>query len=223
MSQSPSTKSQTGIWIIIGLGALIGVGLVAFLAGRLLGGVAAAPTPTPLPTETPLPPPVVTIQGIQSQAKLTTVEQTAVAEIYNENLPDGWLDEFLGTKEQILILAYGQVRAGFDLDRLTDENLWTDGTSVRLVLPAPEILNSSLDFDRTRIVYYENNILLDDNDPNLQGEALAQAKESIEKAALEAGILNQANDFGQVYFENFLYSLGFTDVEVVVDAQIFKE
>ena len=223
MSQSQSTKSQTGIWIIIGLGALIGVALVAFLAGRLLSGVAAAPTPTPLPTETPLPPPVVTIQGIKSQAKLTTVEQTAVAEIYNENLPDGWLDEFLGTKEQILILTYGQVRAGFDLDKLTEENLWTDGESVRLVLPAPEILNSSLDFDRTRIVYYENNILLDDNDPNLQGEALAQAKESLEKAALEAGILNQANDFGQIYFENFLYSLGFTNVEVVVDAQIFKE
>jgi hypothetical protein len=148
---------------------------------------------------------------------------TTVAEIYNESLPEGWLDEFLGTKEKLLILAYGEVRAGFNLEEMNEESLWTDGKKVRLVLPAPKVLNSSINFDRTRIVYYENNIILDDNNPNLQGEALAKAKESIEKSALEAGILNQANDFGKLYFENFLYSLGFTDVEVVVDAQIFKE
>lgn len=215
------TRNQYAMLIGIGLAVLLGVAIMAFLGGRLLS--APTPAPTPLPTNTPLPPPVVTIQGIKSQAELSTVEQTAVAEIYNENLPEGWLDEFLGTKEQILILAYGEVRAGFDLEELTEENLWTDGKKVRLVLPAPKILNSSLNFDRSRIVYYNNNLLLDDNDPNLQGEALDRAKEAIEQAALEAGILNQANDFGHLYFEKFFYSLGFTEVEVVVDAQIFKE
>lgn len=218
------SKSQTTIWVGVAIIVLLGVGLIAFLTGRLLSGATVTPTPIALPpTDTPLPPPIVTIQGLKSQAELSTVEQTAIAEIYNETLPEGWLDDLLGTKEQILILAYGQVRAGFDLEKIKEENLWTDGTSVRLVLPAPKILNSSLDFERTRIIYYENNLIFDDNNPNLQGEALAQAKKAIEKAALEAGILNQANDFGQLYFENFLYSLGFTDVEVVIDAQIFKE
>jgi hypothetical protein len=217
------TKRQPFVLTGIALAALIGVGLIAFLAGTLLAG---PPPPTATPsarTDTPLPPPVVTIQGIKSQAKLSTVEYTTVAEIYNENVPEGWLDDLLGTKERLLMLVYGDVQAGFDLDKLDEDSLWTDGTSVRLVLPAPEILSSSLDFDRTHIVYYENNIILDDNNPNLQGEALAQAKKAIEQAALEAGILTQANQFGQVYYEGFLYSLGFTDVEVVVDAQIFKE
>lgn len=218
------SESQVTLWVGLAILALLGVGLMAFLAGRLLSGATVTATPIALPpTSTPLPPPVVTIQGLKSQAELSTVEQTAVAEIYNENIPDGWLDDFLGTKEQILILAYGEVRAGFDLEKIKEEDLWTDGSSVRLVLPAPEILNSSLDFERTRIVYYENSLILDDGNPNLQGEALGQAKKAIEKAALEANILNQANDFGQLYFENFLYSLGFTDVEVIVDAQIFKE
>lgn len=208
----------------IAVAALLGVGLIAFLAGSLLGGeTAAAPTATAPPTDTPLPPPVVTIQGIRSQAKLSTVEQTTVTEIYNENVPDGWLDGLLGTKERLLMLTYGSVQAGFDLEKLDEDQLWTDGKRVRLVLPAPEIISSSIDFERTRIIYYENSLLLDDNNPNLQGEALAQAKDAIEQAALEAGILNQANDFGRLYFENFLYSLGFTEVEVVVDAQIFKE
>jgi hypothetical protein len=204
--------------------ALVGIGLIAFLAGQIWGGgLSSAATATPLPTETPLPPPVVTINGLKSQAKLSTVEMNSVTEIYNENVPDGWLDGLLGTKEKLLLLVYGDVEAGFDLDKLSEENLWTDGTRVRLVLPAPEILNSSIDFDRTHIVYYENNIILDDNNPNLQGEALAQAKDAIEQAALENGILKRANEYGQLYFENLLYSLGFTEVEVVTDAQIFKE
>jgi hypothetical protein len=214
------TEQNRRQYLLLGamaVAALIGVGLIAFLAGSLLGGeTAAAPTATAPPTDTPLPPPVVTIQGIRSQAKLSTVEHTTVTEIYNENVPDGWLDDLLGTKERLLMLTYGSVQAGFDLEKLDEDQLWTDGKRVRLVLPAPEIISSSIDFERTRIIYYENN-------PNLQGEALAQAKDAIEQAALEAGILDQANDFGQLYFENFLYSLGFTEVEVVVDAQIFKE
>jgi hypothetical protein len=121
------------------------------------------------------------------------------------------------------MLVYGDVRAGFDLEKLSEGSLWTDGSRVRLVLPAPEILNSSIDFDQTHIVYYENDMILEDNNPNLQGEALSQAKSALEKAAVEAGILERANEYGQLYYENFLYSLGFTDVEVVVDAQIFEE
>ena len=219
------TKRQYLTLAAILVAALVGIGLIAYLVGLLLGNTAteAAATPTSQPTATPLPPPVVTITGIKSQAKLATVEYRSVAEIYNENLPEGWLDQFLGTKERLLMLVYGDVRAGFDLEKLSKDSLWTDGTRVRLVLPAPEILNSSIDFDQTHIVYYENNLFLDDNNPDLQGEALKQAKSAIEKAAREAGILDKANEYGQLYYENFLYSLGFTDVEVVVDAQIFKE
>lgn len=208
----------------IAVAALIGVGLIAYLAGTLLSGTPElAATATPIPTDTPLPPPVVTINGIRSQAKLATVEYSTITEIYNENLPEGWLDQFLGTNERLLMLVYGDVRAGFDLEKLSEDSLWTDGSRVRLVLPAPEILNSSIDFDQTHIVYYENNMLLEDNNPNLQGEALEQAKTALEKAAVEGGILERANEYGQLYYGNFLYSLGFTEVEVVVDAQIFEE
>ncbi len=220
------TQRQYLVFGGIAIVALVGIGLIAFLAGALMsGGQNATPSPTPTvpPTDTPLPPPVVTIQGIRGQAKLTTVEYSTVTEIYNENVPEGWLDNLLETKERLLMLVYGDAQAGFDLEKLEEDHLWTDGARVRLVLPAPEILNSSIDFDRTHIVYYENDIIFDDNNPNLQGEALAQAQEAIQQAALESGILDQANEFGQLYFENFLYSLGFTEVEVVVDAQIFKE
>lgn len=214
-----NTNRQYYIWGAVAVAMLICIGGIAFGLGQTANLL--APTPEP-PTPTPVPP-VVTIQGIKAQAELSTIEYTAVTEIYRENLPEGWLDDLLGSKEQLLMLVYGDVRAGFDLEKLQAENLWSDGRRVRLVLPAPEILSSSINFNRTHIVYYENNLKFEDNDPNLQGEALEQAQSALEKAALEAGILQQANQQGQLYFENFLYSLGFTDVEVVVDAQIFKE
>jgi hypothetical protein len=65
--------------------------------------------------------------------------------------------------------------------------------------------------------------MFDENNPNLQGEALEQAQQAVEQAALEEGVLERANEYGKLYYENFLYSLGFTDVEVVIDAQIFEE
>jgi len=220
--KEPSSQRQLFVWAGIAVAALIGVAVIVFLVGLVSGAVGqAAATPTALPpSPTPI---VVTIAGIKAQAELSTVEYTTVAEVYRENVPEGWLDDLLGTREKLLMLVYGDVRAGFDLEGLTEENLWTDGKRVRLVLPAPKILNSSIDFDQTHIVYYENNLIIEDNNPNLEGEALQEAKKAIEEAALRQGILDKANQYGKVYFENLLYSLGFEEVEVVVDAQIFKE
>lgn len=208
------------IYLIIGVVALVAlacIGSFTYLAGQMVGPPAAAPT------STPLPPPVVNLQTIKAQAKLSTVEYGTVTEIYNETPPEGFVDEFLGNKEKLLMLVYGNVQAGFNLEKLDEDDIWTDGRRVRLVLPAPEILNATIDFDRTHVVYYENKLLFDNNNPNLQGEALKQAKEAIEQAALSEGVLEQANDYGKLYFENLLYSLGFTDVEVVVNAQIFEK
>ena len=214
------TDSQRQLVI---LGAIVLVALACIGSFTYLAGTLTTSINPPEATNTPLPPPVVNIQSIKSQAKLSTVEYSTITEVYNETPPEGIVDEFLGNKEQLLILVYGDVEAGFDLEKLDENSIWTDGTSVRLVLPAPELLNTTIDFDRTHVVYYENNLIFDNNNPNLQGEALKQAKDAIEEAALSEGVLDRANQYGQLHFENFLYSLGFEDVEVVVNAQIFKE
>lgn len=221
MSQNRQSSSNVQFYVALGVFVLLilaCIGAFTYVAGTLTGKI-----PEGAPTRTPLPPPVVSIQKIKAQAKLSTVEYSTITEVYNETPPAGLVDEFLGNKEKLLMLVYGDVEAGFDLNDLSEEDLWTDGQRVRLVLPAPKILNSSINFDRTHIVYYENKLIFDSNNPNLQGEALKQAKDAIAKAALEDGILNRANDYGKLYFENFLYSLGFTEVDVVVDAQIFEK
>ncbi|MCG3209891.1 MAG: hypothetical protein FOGNACKC_03518 [Anaerolineae bacterium] len=220
MSQNLPPNNQR---FYIALGVMAALVLVCIGAFTYVAGAFTSKIPEGAPTNTPLPPPVVSIQKIKAQAELSTVEYSTITEVYNETPPEGIVDEFLGNREKLLMLVYGDVQAGFDLSELSDEDIWSDGKKVRLVLPAPKILNSSIDFDRTHIVYYENKLIFDSNNPNLQGEALKQAKDAIEEAALKEGILNRANDYGRLYYQNFLYSLGFTDVEVVVNAQIFKK
>jgi len=165
------------------------------------------------PTATP-PPPVVTIRSIRGVAELATVEYRAVAEVPHELVPDD-VRKYFGVKEQILLLVYGDVKAGFDLSKLTEEDLWTDGTRLLLHLPAPEILYTSIDFERTHVVYYHKSLLVAPY-PYLQGDALQIAKDEIQQTAIEVGILEEAIQYGQLFFENHLRSLGFTKVRVVV-------
>jgi hypothetical protein len=174
------------------------------------------PSPTPPPTSTSTTVVKdVTIANIRAMAELATIEYKAVAEIQNERVPDD-VRKYLGVKEQIILLAYGDVKAGFDLEKLTGDDLWTDGTRVQLHLPPPEILSTSIDYERTHVVYHQKTLLIS-QDIDWEGEIFEIAEEAIRQEAVQGEILENAAKYGQLFFENFLYSLGFTEVQVIVN------
>ncbi|MCO6451824.1 MAG: DUF4230 domain-containing protein [Caldilineales bacterium] len=170
------------------------------------------PEPTPAPTPTP---PIITINNIRSLAELATVEMTAIIVGEDERIRDDIL-RYLGGREYVLMLIYGDIKAGFDLQDMKVEDLWMDGRRVQLTLPPPKILSTSIDFDQTRLVDYETSILVGD-DPEFEKNVLADAVPLLERAAIEAGILQRAKEYGALYFENHLRSLGFEEVRVVTE------
>jgi hypothetical protein len=210
---------QNLIWLII----VVALVVLAVLGRALLHGLLRGVSPSifdrnqapaaSLPV--PAPKPTVTIASIRAAAELATVEYQAVAEVPNERVPDDFR-QYLGVKERILLIAYGDVKAGFDLSKLRQEDLWTDGSRVQLHLPAPEILSTSIDFERTHVVYYQKSLLVQ-HDPDLDRETLETAQQAVRQAAVEANVLANSAKYGQLFFENFLHSLGFTDVQVIVD------
>ncbi len=209
-SQSaPSPKQSRGCGAYIGLAILVLAiaAAVYFLAPRLFPGQFGPAAATPEPD-------VITIEEIAPLAELATVHYKSVADITRERVPDNIL-KHLGAREQIVMLVYGDVKAGFDLSQLNEENLWTDGKRVQLVLPPPKILSSSIDFDRTRIVAYDRTFFLP-NDPELEKETLGDAKEKIVQSAIDSGILETARQYGVTFFENYLRALGFDEVRVIV-------
>ncbi len=205
----PSRKWGFGSFLGLSFVILALSGAIYFLAPALFpatfGSEAAVPEPTPI---------VITVESITPLGELATVDYKAMADITNQRIPDD-IRKNLGVKEQIVMLVYGDVKAGFDLTKLNDDSLWVDGKRVQLVLPAPEILSTSIDYDRTRIATYNKSFLVG-NDPTLQQETLGMAKEAMVNAALDGDVLQMARQYGQLFFENYLRSLGFEEVRVII-------
>jgi len=196
----------------VGITFLVVVLIVGAAAGW--AGFEAARRLVP-PTPTPLPPPVVNVEQIRQAAELATVKQTLSTDITSTQVPSD-IRQYLGVKEELVLIAYGEVAAGFDLSGLEEGDLWMDGTRVQLRLPAPQILYTRLDNERTHVVYYQKSWLVE-HDLGLEGQARAEAEQAIERAAMDSEILTQASEYGQLFFTNWFYSMGFTEVRVVVD------
>lgn len=200
------------VWAIVGLTFLLVILIVGAAAGW--AGFAAARRLVP-PTPTPLPPPVVNVEQIRQAAELATVKQTLSTDIISTQVPND-VRQYLGVKEELVLIAYGEVAAGFDLSSLGEGDLWIDGTRVQLHLPTPQILYTRLDNERTHVVYYQKSWLVE-HDLGLEGQARAEAEQAIRRAALDSEILTRASEYGQLFFSNWFYSMGFSEVQVVVD------
>jgi hypothetical protein len=172
------------------------------------------PPPSPMPT--PASTPTVTILNIRALAQLATVKYQVVAEVPNESVPDDFRAA-LGARERITLLVFSDVNAGFDLAKLREGDLWTDGTRVQLHLPAPEIISQDIDFERSHAIARDITPIIIGSDPELEMKTLEIAEKHIKEAAVEEGILENASKYGQLFFENFLRSLGFTEVKVIVN------
>ena len=53
--------------------------------------------------------------------------------------------------DKILLIANGKVTGGIDLSKLSENDIKIEGSTVRLTLPAPEILVARLDNEKTRV------------------------------------------------------------------------
>jgi hypothetical protein len=161
------------------------------------------------PTPTVMPDPVTIVHEVQELARLETMQYTVEKVIIAETGqgPFGFL-----FGDRLLLVAHGVVIAGVDMSKLEAEDLWIENAGkVVMRLPESEIFITSLDNEKS-YVYDRDTGLLTHGDVNLEATARMAAEEEIERAALEDGILAQA----QLNAENYLYrmmrSLGFPNV-----------
>ncbi|HQE91712.1 MAG TPA: DUF4230 domain-containing protein [Anaerolineae bacterium] len=171
------------------------------------------PTATPLPTSTPTPTPIAIITGINAFGRLETVQYTMRDIVRVEDEPSGLLERL--SRDRLMLIAEGEVVAGFDLTKVTEDDIVVLGTTVLIFLPPPEILYSRIDNAGT-FVYERETGLLRRPDPDLETAARRLAEQQLVSWALERDILDQAEKTGVIYIENFLRSLGFTQIRVEV-------
>jgi hypothetical protein len=177
----------------------------------------ATATPTSTPTPTPTPTPRVTITEIRSLGRLETVQFFMQTVINLEEEPANVWEQILGT-DKLLLVAGGEVVAGFDLSKIQPEDISVRGDHVTIVLPSPEILYSRVDNEET-FVYERKSGLFRKPDPRFEGEARRLAEQAMVDRALKGEILRRAEANGRLQVDALLRSLGFSDIFIMVKAR----
>jgi hypothetical protein len=193
---------------VLGGGALVtGVAVVAFFLGR-----ADAPSDGPSRVDLRATPGVIT--AIHEVARLETTE-FHVEKVVEINDSQSRLWGLIQAKDALLLVAAGNVVAGVDLTKVRSEDIRVDvsGRSIRVRLPAPQIVASTLD-ERATHVYTRSTDVLAVRNEALEGDARRAAEEQMRQAALDGGILDHARSSADRALRGLLRSLGYDDIEL---------
>jgi type II secretory pathway pseudopilin PulG len=155
------------------------------------------------------------IKQIQELQRLETAQFT-IEKIIDAKTNGNVFEELL-FGDKILLIAHGEVIAGFDLGKIDPKDIQVKGTELKMKLPAPEILVTTLDNQQTR-VYDRTQGLLSKGQKDLETTVRQAAQSSISQAACEGQILDQATENGRKQLTALFSSAGFTKVELEIPA-----
>lgn len=117
--------------------------------------------------------------------------------------------------DRILLIAHGDIIAGFDLSNITANSVSVSGKSITIMLPPPQILVTRLD-NKLTYVYDRQQGLLVPNDKNLESEARLSAENDIRATACIDGILQKASSNAKSQLTNILKGIGFANILIQV-------
>ena len=167
------------------------------------------------PTPTILPDPVTIINQIRPLARLETIQYT-VEKVITAEIGQNALAPLFGDK--LLFVGHGYVIAGIDLSKIRSEDIAVEDGILIINLPKAEVFVATLDNDQS-YVYDRETGLLTHGDINLETTARQAAEDQIQQAALEDGILDQAQTNAEIYLESLLNDLGYSEVAFVYPEQ----
>lgn len=110
---------------------------------------------------------------------------------------------------EVVILAKGRVRAGYDLGKILAEHIIISNDSISISLPTPEIFDvivNPSDYE----MYIEEGIWSHDEISALQ----AEYRNALTEKSKESGLLQKANEAGKTRLESLFKVLGFSYVEL---------
>jgi len=160
------------------------------------------------PTPTIIPDPVTYINEVRALARLETIQYSVEKVIRAEN-NQGTFGFLFGDK--VLFVAHGTVIAGIDMEKVGPDQLRLENGVLYVTLPPAEIFIATLDNQKS-YVYDRETGFLTQGVQNLETLARQSAEDEIRKAALEDGILNQAQTNAENYLYRFFQALGYDNV-----------
>ncbi|NEP56409.1 MAG: DUF4230 domain-containing protein [Symploca sp. SIO2G7] len=154
------------------------------------------------------------VSQIRGASELTTAVFTMEAVVPTRQ--DRTIAGYPVGSTQLLYIAYGEVRAGVDLEELKIEDVNIVNDTIQLQLPPPKLLDSKIDVNRSQVYDYDRGFLGlgPDVAPQLQTLAQQETLKKIEATACREDLLQQANERAQVVISQLLTTSGYQTVEV---------
>lgn len=165
------------------------------------------------PTPTIIPDPVTYINEVRALARLETI-QYSIEKVITGETGGGTFQALFGDK--ILFVAHGTVIAGIDMAKIQPEDMRFENGVLTVRLPPAELFIATLDNEKS-YVYQRDTGVLAQPDANLETLVRQSAEEEIRKAALEDGILQQAQLNAEAYLFKFFAALGYPNTIFVQD------
>src|SRR5688572_27921511 len=165
------------------------------------------------PTPTIIPDPVTYINEVRALSRLETI-QYSVEKVITGETGGGTFRSLFGDK--ILFVGHGTVIAGIDLEKLQPEDMRFENGVLTVRLPAAEVFIATLDNEKS-YVYDRDTGILAKPDVNLETLVRQNAEQEIRKAAIEDGILEQAQLNAEAYLFKFFAALGYPNTIFVDD------
>ncbi len=160
------------------------------------------------PTPTIIPDPVTYINEVRALARLETI-QYSIEKVITAESGQGTFDFLFG--DRMLFVAHGVVIAGIDMEKIGPEDLRIENGVLYVTLPPAEIFIATLDNQKS-YVYNRETGFLSKGVQDLETLARQSAEDEIRRAALEDGILQQAQTNAENYLFRFFQSLGYDNV-----------
>ncbi|MCA9575289.1 MAG: DUF4230 domain-containing protein [Polyangiales bacterium] len=172
------------------------------------------PTPEPPTTVEVLRPTASVVTSLRDLARLESAE-AHVERVVDLRDRQSVMFGLVDADDAILLIAAADVVAGVDLGRLTPESVEADPTMgrVRIRLPPAEVFSARLDNQRTYVHTRETDVLAT-RSQTLETRARQEAERTLQRAAVESGVLRRAEQNAARTIESLVRSLGYTDVQV---------
>ena len=121
------------------------------------------------------------------------------------------IDVQVGSTE-LLYVGVGLVRAGINLTELDAKAIAVDGDKVTVTLPPCKILDEKIDVVKSYVFDVRRSLVLSPKAIHLQSAAEKAALQEIRQAAVQAGLLEQAEKQARILLTYWFQSAGFRAV-----------
>jgi hypothetical protein len=154
-------------------------------------------------------PPNVGVRTLKDLAELATVEYSVTKIVSYKDV--AWYGD-----RKILFEASATVKAGIDLNELTDQDIKQENDStVTIHLPPPKILLFNMKPENMREIFNESGILRSNFSNQEKDGLLSQGEKDIRAKVGQMDILQRAARNARILLESWLKKTGFSMVHVI--------